>query len=120
MRSPSGKVCRNSVDYYAGTTITDVDGGPQYAYPPTPTVPGVRCSAQPDVPEEMVDDQMRVTQVIPRWTLLFPSSSRLSVKARDQFLYLDDAGIVHTLYARHGRDAGGRASTFRIDCVEKV
>src|SRR6185437_1836460 len=100
MRSPSARVLINSVDHYAAVQLADRDGGNKYGYPAL-TSGGLPCSAQPGEPVEAVDEQGRVTQMT-QWKLIF--ADPIQAKALDKFIYIDNSGVVHTLFVEAGRD----------------
>lgn len=117
MRSPSSKCLSNRADYYQATQTQDPDGGVQFTYPGVPTVQRLACSAQPGDPEEVIDDQNRITQEVP-WRLFF--TDNINAKARDKFVYTDQYGVVHILFVKAGRDGAGKGSYIGVNCIEKI
>jgi hypothetical protein len=115
MRSPSARVLKNTVDYYAATAGQDADGGVQYTYPAYPTRARLACSAQPG-PVEEVMDQGRLIQER-RWAFLL--GPPLAPGIRDKLVHTDSAGVVHTCFVHIEQDQAGRGSTYIVTAIER-
>lgn len=116
MRSPSSRILANSVDYYAATQAQGLGGGVQYGYPAMPTIRGLAASVQPGATEEVLDEDRLIQERQYKIVLGQP----LNVSVRDKFVWVDRAGVTHTLFAHVTRDEAGRGAAFVVRAVERL
>jgi len=128
MRSPSGRVLRDTINiYYAGgvgfaglanaPNYTTADGGYSPTYSPSPNVVNFPCSVQyRDQSEGVVDELNRVTE-IRTYSILCGSDPQ--VDPRDMIVYVDNSGNPHTLFVEASNDQAGRGSCWRIKATER-
>jgi hypothetical protein len=119
MRGPSARVTINRVDIYNAlkSPQADSNGGPVWTYPSVPTFTQVHCTVQAVGLSEGVDAQERVTQFV-EWLLMFNANQ--PVKARDQIIYRDKAGVTHTIFVETLKDNASRGGAFTVRGLEKV
>ena len=117
MRSPSSQVLANTANLYIAVS-TQADGGFQQSLPAIPTFANVPCSVQYQDTAIVTDAQNRLTTVNTYW-VLFGQNYNLS--ARDTIVWVDDSGVVHTLYTDGlPPSEAGRASAYSIRAVERI
>ncbi len=121
MRSPSARCLINSIDIYVATEGRDLNGGPLEVYPATPTYKGIPCTVQviayTEQPASDADGQDRITQLL-EYRIMF--GQNYTITARDKIVYVDGAGVSHTLFAQAQRDEAGRGGAFTIRADERL
>jgi hypothetical protein len=128
MRSPSGRVLRDTIDIYYATGIgfaglgqaqntISADGGYSPVYPSTPSLPSLACSVQYKKTSESVLDELdRVTEI--RTYSILCRQDPL-VDPRDMIIYVDNTGNSHTLFVEASQDEAGRGSCWMIHATER-
>lgn len=117
MRSPSSRVLDTPVDFYSAVVGQDASGGPTFTYGAIPTLADLPCSPQAGAVMEIQDEQNRLIQER-EWKLVF--GRPIGPKVRDKFVFVDRAGVTHTVFAHVERDEAGRGSTYVARCIERL
>lgn len=128
MRSPSGRVLRDTIDiYYAGgakfaglanaPNLTTQDGGYSPGFNTTPNISGFPCSVQYRNQSEGTTEELNRVTEVREYSILCGSDPQ--VDPRDQILYVDNSGNPHTLYVEASNDQAGRGGCWRIKAVER-
>lgn len=111
----------NTVDIYPGPNGFDADGAQiGSAYLPTPSFTAVPCSVM--LGEGMRDvEQMRLG-VGASGSIMFSAASIGSYVPHfeDKFLWIDDLGVTHILFATVGTDTAGRGVIFGVPVAERI
>ena len=118
MRPPSSRVLKNRVNIYRKTGGPDVDGGPQYVYPSTPSLANVAASVQYTDTGEELEENDRVSKVN-IYQVIFGRCNP-ALRPRDKIIWIE-GNLIHTMYVlANPPSEAGRGSTFIVRCKEYV
>ena len=117
MNPPSSQILQNRVDIYVGIPAQDTEGGPQWAYPPTPTYGAVPSTVQYQDAIEDVAEQGRVTIINTYW-IMFGKSLNLRPRAKVVWIDVTPAKVLFTDGIPPSE--AGRQGQFTIRAIEKI
>lgn len=112
-----GLIVDDTVDIYLATKGRGTDGDPTFTYSSTPNQSGFPCSCQPLEAEEVIDEQGRLTEIMP-YHVIFNDNPQ--VKPRDKIQWTDSNGVTHLLFVRATRNEGGANSYWFVRAIERL
>ena len=118
MRKPSPRCLPNRVALYRFTPAQDEDAGVQSSSYPSAFAADVPCSVQPDSPTRFFDPITSRLIEQTRYHVMFVEN--FSLVADDKIVWVDDAGVSHSLFVHGQADQAGRAAAYIVSCEERT